>query len=244
VERTIVHLREEVDIAEHVSRLALVESVGPPDEALVAEMKEFRTRVTTGASVVPMGVHENGQLSAREEGAREAALKEHERFFERRALTRKLRARARDTIRLRVPLSMRARYRGLERAYARCRPQGGSFLAFAATALLASHAVPRAPVAYGHIYARDGYRCMNPCCMRRDLTPHHIVFRGRGGSDDDTNVITLCVECHLRLVHGGTLSVSGTAPDALTWVLGREGHTVVHGRRRERAASGATRIAA
>jgi hypothetical protein len=233
-ERTVVHLREEVGIAEHVSRIALIESVEPPDDALVAEMKEFRTRLTTGASLVPMSEHEKAQLSAREAGARDAVLREHERFFARQAAIRKLRTRARDTIRLRVPLSMRARYRGLERAYARFRPREWSFLAFAASALLASHALPPAPVAYGQIYARDGYRCMNPCCTRRDATPHHVVFLGRGGRDDDANVVTLCVECHLRLVHGGTMAVTGTAPGALTWVLGREEHTVVRGRQRVR----------
>ena len=39
-------------------------------------------------------------------------------------------------------------------------------------------------VAYGHIYARDGFECQSPLCTRRDVTPHHLVFRSHGGGDE------------------------------------------------------------
>jgi hypothetical protein len=70
-------------------------------------------------------------------------------------------------------------------------------------------------------------------CGARLLTPHHVVFRSRGGSDLDENVTSLCVDCHLEGVHLGRITVTGSAPD-LVWVLGKSGHTVVEGRRRVR----------
>ncbi len=50
-----------------------------------------------------------------------------------------------------------------------------------------------------------------------DLTPHHIVFRSKGGGEDRSNLVSLCSVCHLELVHGGHLVVSGAAPDQLVW---------------------------
>lgn len=50
------------------------------------------------------------------------------------------------------------------------------------------------------IYRRDGYACA--LCGRDDgLQIHHIVLRGRGGSDEPWNLITLCPMCH-QLAHG------------------------------------------
>jgi hypothetical protein len=37
--------------------------------------------------------------------------------------------------------------------------------------------------------------------MADELHNHHLVARSQGGSDDETNLITLCVECH-GLLHG------------------------------------------
>ncbi len=38
-----------------------------------------------------------------------------------------------------------------------------------------------------------------------------MVFRSRGDSNADENLIMLCVACHLRLVHRGYLRISGQA---------------------------------
>lgn len=51
---------------------------------------------------------------------------------------------------------------------------------------------------------RDNYTCQ--CCGKKNcqLQTHHIIFRSRGGSDDESNMITLCKECH-KGVHDGTI---------------------------------------
>ena len=56
----------------------------------------------------------------------------------------------------------------------------------------------------GAILHRDNYTCQ--CCGKKNckLETHHIIFRSRGGSDDENNMITLCKECHKK-VHNGTV---------------------------------------
>lgn len=55
---------------------------------------------------------------------------------------------------------------------------------------------------------RDNYTCQ--CCKgkRKDskLEVHHIVFRSKGGSDNQENLITLCHTCH-SLLHSGKISL-------------------------------------
>ena len=51
---------------------------------------------------------------------------------------------------------------------------------------------------------RDNYTCQ--CCGKKNcqLQTHHIIFRSRGGTDDENNMITLCKECH-KGIHDGTI---------------------------------------
>ena len=51
---------------------------------------------------------------------------------------------------------------------------------------------------------RDGYKCQR--CGKKNcrLEVHHIIYRSKGGSDDESNLITLCKECHDN-VHKGNL---------------------------------------
>ncbi|MGM0575802.1 MAG: HNH endonuclease [Myxococcota bacterium] len=83
--------------------------------------------------------------------------------------------------------------------------------------------------AYREPLLRDRYRCSSPVCERRDMTPHHIVFRSQGGGDEDENIAGLCSACHLDGVHGGVLRIRGRAP-RLTRKVGREPVLVVRGR--------------
>ena len=75
------------------------------------------------------------------------------------------------------------------------------------------------------VFARDGWRCATPgCTSMQNLHAHHIRFRSAQGSDALENQTSLCAFHHQRGVHGGTLRISGEAPDALWFELGtREG---------------------
>jgi len=54
---------------------------------------------------------------------------------------------------------------------------------------------------------RDGYICQ--CCKGKHkdskLEVHHIIFRSHGGSDEESNLITLCHTCHKDL-HSGKIN--------------------------------------
>ena len=51
---------------------------------------------------------------------------------------------------------------------------------------------------------RDNYTCQ--CCGKKHVRPevHHIIFRSKGGTDDERNLITLCEKCH-KMIHDGIL---------------------------------------
>jgi hypothetical protein len=140
----------------------------------------------------------------------------------------------RVSIRLRVSLATRDAWRGLETQARRWLPRGMSWLRFCCLSLWrAWRHLLNPDVAYGQIYIRDRYRCTSPVCNRRDITPHHLQFRSRGGSDNDDNVAAVCVWCHLFGIHGGRIRAEGTASD-IRWELGAPGEPclVVHGRER------------
>ncbi len=73
------------------------------------------------------------------------------------------------------------------------------------------------------ILARDGFQCASPRCnARTQLNVHHIVYRSRGGTNDPSNLTTLCAACHLQGVHTrGTITVAGQAPERLRWSFGQ-----------------------
>jgi hypothetical protein len=141
-----------------------------------------------------------------------------------------LRGAGRVTLRFRVSAETHQLYRRMQRAFARHGPAGVPFLRFACLSFVDAwkHALPPT-VAYGHIYARDRFRCQSPVCSRRDVTPHHLRYRSRGGDDSDENVISLCVWCHLEGIHGGRLRADPPA-SGVRWRIGREPHLYVVGR--------------
>jgi 5-methylcytosine-specific restriction endonuclease McrA len=50
------------------------------------------------------------------------------------------------------------------------------------------------------VLRRDAWRCQ--CCgTMSNLEVHHQQFRSQSGSDSETNLITLCANCHDQ-VHG------------------------------------------
>jgi hypothetical protein len=69
---------------------------------------------------------------------------------------------------------------------------------------------------------RDEYTCQAPgCSARKTLEVHHIIPRAQRGPTAPWNVVTLCHAHHHHGVHRGHLRVSGRAPGALRWGLGR-----------------------
>jgi hypothetical protein len=70
------------------------------------------------------------------------------------------------------------------------------------------------------IFARDRHRCRVPGCSRPAVHRHHIEFRSQGGSDDDSNRLSLCAAHHLFGIHESRMRVTGTAPDKLVWEFG------------------------
>ena len=59
-----------------------------------------------------------------------------------------------------------------------------------------------------YVRYRDGYKCQ--VCKGESgsdvLHVHHIVFRSQGGTDNPSNLITLCETCH-KAIHDGSLKV-------------------------------------
>ena len=43
---------------------------------------------------------------------------------------------------------------------------------------------------------RDEYTCQHCKVTKTQLHVHHIIYRSKGGSNDETNLITLCKTCH------------------------------------------------
>jgi len=48
-----------------------------------------------------------------------------------------------------------------------------------------------------HVLERDSWRCQ-VCGTMESLQVHHKQFQSRSGDDQETNLITLCYDCHNR----------------------------------------------
>ena len=68
--------------------------------------------------------------------------------------------------------------------------------------------------------ARHGGYCGVPGCTRPAEHDHHVRYRSRGGSDDESNRVALCAAHHLRAVHQGWTTMWGRAGERLVWELG------------------------
>jgi hypothetical protein len=65
---------------------------------------------------------------------------------------------------------------------------------------------------------RDRRTCQNPGCRQRTIRAqvHHTIQKQHGGSDDSSNLVTLCPGCHLRGVHSSRMKVRREG-DFLIW---------------------------
>lgn len=52
------------------------------------------------------------------------------------------------------------------------------------------------------ILERDNYECRR-CESEEELEVHHIIPVSQDGTKDNSNLCTLCSECHLNIAHGG-----------------------------------------
>ena len=61
-----------------------------------------------------------------------------------------------------------------------------------------------------YVLDRDNYTCQHCKGKTKDskLEVHHIIFRRNGGSDEESNLITLCKTCHDKL-HDGEIILKG-----------------------------------
>lgn len=232
-ERTVLDLREEVQVAETCTRLSgCTSDLEPPCDETMADYVSTRQAVLSGevfgrdgsaGSESEQGVEDEVQMfvSAGDEPPRRGGG------------MRTLRFRMRDDL---------ARWwRQLDKCWRRacCRLDLGdtflSFLCLATVDAWRENVNEAARVKYAHIYARDGYRCSSPICNRSDVTPHHLVLRSRGGGEEDSNLASLCVRCHLDFVHGVDIQAEGPA-DRIRWLLGRVPQLEVVGRVMKRVA--------
>ncbi len=178
-ERTLRHLREEIDAAELLARWSESTAVLPPSDAELRRVEDLERAVVTG------------QMSAPPASPALATAPP-----------------ANVTLRLRVHASTAREFRHWEAIYLRHRGstlRSTTFLRFACELFIDTWRPRRAEVEYAHIYQRDRYRCQSPCCGRRDVTPHHLRFRSHGGDDSDENVTSLCTWCHLEGIHRGQI---------------------------------------
>ncbi len=62
-----------------------------------------------------------------------------------------------------------------------------------------------------YVLTRDGYACQHCKGKSKDtrLEVHHLIFRSQNGSDEETNLLTLCKTCHDGL-HAGTITLKRT----------------------------------
>jgi len=79
------------------------------------------------------------------------------------------------------------------------------------------------------VLRRDKHRCCN-CDNHLDVAVHHIQFRSEGGSNEPSNLITLCPTCHAS-VHRQFLKIEGNRESRNVVFSGRDGAPVIRGGR-------------
>ncbi len=250
-QRTIKHLREEVAAALIAVRVSGEMDCPPPADAELERYAELQRAVISGRACEPASQSRVAPrpLVVPASDARRAwlvMLANLERWLAgglmgpvEQASGVQTSAEARQhvgrvVLRWRVPSDVYDWWHTLQaQARAWLRP-GVSWLRFLCLAFWqAWRHVLGAPVEYGGVYLRDGYRCRSPVCSRRDVTPHHLRFRSQGGGDEPENVAAVCSWCHLFGIHGGCIRAQGTA-ECIHWELGPVSRpcVVVHGRER------------
>jgi hypothetical protein len=257
-QRTVKHLREEVGAAELLIRMGLGRDQSPLDEASLEPLFELERRIVSGelfeCQVGGLGNDARVDGERRGVGQTSGAISKGECEVGEQRGWRQMPGARRDAravqkfgrVKLRWEVTEKTQrfFRALERVFVRvssrvCRSPA-SFLRFLCEnfcgiwlpalrrqVLTDSGELPE----YFGVYRRDAFRCTSPVCTRRDVTPHHLTFRSHGGGDEDENVASLCVWCHLHGVHEGRIAAAPPA-SRIQWRIGRRGTLRVEGRTR------------
>lgn len=206
--RTLKHLREEVAAVELRGRLG--DDASAPPDAPELEVVAALERAALGGELF------EAVLEAKPPGRQIS-----------------VRAGGGHSLRFRASADVIAYYHRLRARFERVAPREASFIGFLGLAVWDAWlpAIRGMRGRWLHIHRRDRFRCCSPVCTRRDVTPHHLVFRSRGGGDEDENAASLCAWCHLEGIHQGRLRASPPAT-RITWVVGRDPIMVVDGRER------------
>jgi len=196
--RTFVHLREEVQAAGLLARVSGDPTwLQPPDDATLASVQDVeRAALSFEPSEVQMSV-------ADDDRAPTVGAVSHV---------------GKIPWRVDVPADLADFWMGVRRVHAKV-GDPRSFLRALSDSVLSQWLPPAEARPFEAVYRRDRYRCQSPTCDRREVGVHHIVYRARGGSDSDDNLVTLCGRCHLDGVHEDRIRVEGTAPDTLKWTF-------------------------
>jgi hypothetical protein len=237
--RTGKHLREELEAAELLIRMGQGRDQLPLDGQSLDELFELERCIVSGDLFGRRGDTKAGDCSQREAGGAndERAGRWHAGQMSGARL-------GRITFRWGVGEGTHRYFRALERVFTRVSTQvcraPVSFLRFLCENFcrLWLPALRRQKLTdtgdepeYFGVYRRDVFRCTSPVCTRRDVTPHHLKFRSCGGGDEDENVTSLCVWCHLFGVHQGRIAAEPPA-SRIRWRIGRNGTLCVEGRMR------------
>jgi len=236
-ERTVKQLREEVQVAELFIRLGRGRSQLPPDEPTMRHIAEARLQATKRLSELAKPQRHDNVASVSQMSA---DVLESAEASEVRVCVERFdppvgseRGWGRATLRWGLKPDTLGFWHSMKDVHRRFQSElGGSLIRFLCLSFWEVWGVTfDGSGAYGRIYARDGYRCTNPTCSRRDVTPHHLRFRSHGGGDEPENLTSLCVWCHLEGVHGGRIKARPPAPD-IHWQLGRKPILAVRGRKK------------
>jgi len=232
-QRTVKQLREEVDVAELGLRLTGVREQPPPDEEAVRQFAAARRQTCELLAGLAAGPDSTGAPTASQMSGPESELTPPRVALIPEGPAGSQVGFGRVTLRFEVTRATRDFWHDFRRVFRKAEPRLPSpttLMSFLTSSFWQAWGHLVTPdVAYARIYARDGFRCTNPVCTRRDVTPHHLKYRSAGGGDEDENLTSLCVWCHLRGVHGGRLRADPPA-SRIRWVLGRTPLLVVEGR--------------
>mgnify|MGYP007032564569 FL=1 len=208
-ERTLKHLREEVEAVKLRSAVNLEASLEPPTDEELETVQDFERQVLKGeAFEATIGPKRDQQISVIDGAGCELSF--------------------------RVSAFVIAELHRQRAVFDRVRPADTpmTFVEFLCTSLCMAWlpiVIRGNDVAYASVYQRDRWQCSNPMCDEPGREPHHVELRSRGGSDGDENVISTGHACHRPGIHGGRLGVTGPADD-LTWTIGTDPVAVVRGR--------------